>query len=222
MKVAISGASGKTGYRVAEEAKKSGHNVKLLVRPQSIIPDSLSSYAKSSISLGNQKELDDSLKGMEALVVATGARPSVDLTGPLKVDYLGLKSQVDSCKRMGVKRLILVSSLCAGRLIHPLNLFGLILIWKKLGEDYLRNSGLEWTIIRPGGLKEDESDLSKESIFYTGENKQEEGSIPRRLVAKCSVEALRTKESYRKVIEITSNQQTKALSLSKAITNLEL
>jgi len=99
------------------------------------------------------------------LIIATGARASLDLTGPAKVDALGVYRQLESCKRVGIKRVILVSSLCTGKLFHPLNLFGLILIWKKIGENCLRNSNFEWTIIRPGGLKENE-DIKKENIPY--------------------------------------------------------
>jgi len=75
-------------------------------------------------------------------VIATGARPSVDLSGPLRVDAWGVQRQVASCQRVGVRRVVLVSSLCAGRWAHPLNLFGLILVWKRLGEQALERSGI--------------------------------------------------------------------------------
>ncbi|MFL0729692.1 MAG: NAD(P)H-binding protein, partial [Prochlorococcus sp.] len=39
MKLVISGASGKTGYRIAEEAVKAGHKVRLLVRSNSKLPE---------------------------------------------------------------------------------------------------------------------------------------------------------------------------------------
>ena len=79
------------------------------------------------ISLFNTEQLDDALKGCDTLVIATGARPGIDLTGPCKIDSRGVINQINSCKKVGVKRVILVSSLCSGKLIHPLNLFGLIL-----------------------------------------------------------------------------------------------
>ena len=41
MKVAITGASGKTGYRIAEEALLSGYEVRLIGRSKSQIPDSI-------------------------------------------------------------------------------------------------------------------------------------------------------------------------------------
>ena len=217
MKLAITGASGKTGYRVAEEAIAAGYQVRLIVRSQSEIADSIKGCETFVLSNTNGITLDYALKGCESLVIATGARPSVDLTGPAKVDYLNIQKQVESCKRQKLKRVVLVSSLCAGKLIHPLNLFGLILIWKRLGERSLQKSGLDWTVIRPGGLNENETKLKNQNILYSGEKTQEEGSIPRRLVAKSCIEALKTKESIEKIIEITSSEKNLKTNMSKAI-----
>jgi len=222
MKIAISGASGKTGYRIAEEALSKGHSLRLLVRKESILPETLKSCERIEISIFNSKQLDEALNDCDVLFIATGARPSIDLTGPAKVDACGVRSQIESCKRTGLNRVILVSSLCAGRWIHPLNLFGLILIWKRIGERELESSGLDWTIIRPGGLNEDESNINLQNILYTKKNIQEEGSIPRRLVAKCCIEALNTKNSISKIIEITSNADQRKISLEKAINTVNI
>ena len=217
MNIAISGASGKTGYRIAQEALSVGHSVRLLVRKNSLVPDSLNSCKRINLSIFNSKDLDKALAGSDALIIATGARPSIDLTSPARVDACAVESQVKSCIRSGVKRIILVSSLCAGRLIHPLNLFGLILIWKRVGEKALENSSLNWTIIRPGGLNENENSLELESIIYTQKDSQEEGSIPRRLVAKCCIDALKLDNSIGEIIEITSRVSQERITLEKAL-----
>ena len=167
----------------------------------------------------NDKILDETLRGIDALIIATGARASLDLTGPAKVDAFGVLKQIQSCKRLGIKRVVLVSSLCTGKFFHPLNLFGLILIWKKVGENYLKNNSLEWTIIRPGGLKETE-EYNNQNILYTRMDSQKEGSIPRRLVAKVCIDALNCKDSINKTIEITSSEENKKISFKKAIQNI--
>ena len=216
MKIAITGASGKTGYRIAEEAVKKGIKVKQIVRNNSKVKDNLKNTETVRVSFGNKVLLDKSLENVDALIIATGARASLDLTGPAKVDALGVYNQLQSCKRVGIKRVILVSSLCTGKLFHPLNLFGLILIWKKIGENFLRNNSFEWTIIRPGGLKESEK-IESEYIYYTKEDTQFKGSIPRRLVAKCCIDSLNNKKSINKIIEVTSSSENKKLSFKKAI-----
>lgn len=216
MKIAVTGASGKTGYRITEEALKKGIKVKQIVRKNSKITENLKNTETYRISLDNNDELDKALENIDALIIATGARASLDLTGPAKVDALGVFRQLQSCKRVGIKRVILVSSLCTGKLFHPLNLFGLILIWKKIGENFLKNQNFEWTIIRPGGLKENEK-IESENIDYTKEDSQFKGSIPRRLVAKCCINSLNNKNSINKIIEITSSSENKKVSFKKAI-----
>ncbi len=222
MKLAITGATGKTGYRVAEEAISAGYDVRLIVRDQSEIPNSIKGVERYELSTTNGITLDYALKDCDSLVIATGARPSIDLTGPAKVDYLNIQKQVESCKRQNLKRVVLVSSLCAGKLIHPLNLFGLILVWKRLGERSLQKSGLDWTVIRPGGLNENETNLRNQNILFSGQKTQEEGSIPRRLVARSCIEALKTKESIGKIIEITSNEKNPKTTMAKAINKFNI
>jgi uncharacterized protein YbjT (DUF2867 family) len=99
---------------------------------------------------------------------------------------------------------VLVSSLCAGLWRHPLNLFGLILVWKRLGERWLEQSGLSYTVVRPGGLKEQEEDLAEQRVQFSGPDQQRDGSIPRRLVARVCLDALETPASVGTILEITS------------------
>ncbi len=219
MKIAITGASGKTGFRITEEAVKKNIKVKQIVRKNSKLPENLKNTETFRISLDNKVALDKALENVDALIIATGARASLDLTGPAKVDALGVYRQLQSCKRVGIKRVILVSSLCTGKIFHPLNLFGLILIWKKIGENFLKNQNFDWTIIRPGGLKEIEK-INDENIEYTKEDIQFKGSIPRRLVAKCCIDSLINKQSFNKIIEVTSSVENKRISFKKAMQNI--
>jgi len=218
--IAISGASGKTGFRIAEEVLATGDQPRLLMRADSRIPASLEGCEQHRLSLMDPSALDRALSGADALVIATGARPSVDLTGPMRVDAWGVQRQLDSCQRVGLRRVVLVSSLCSGRWRHPLNLFGLILVWKRVGERSLERSGLDWTVIRPGGLSEREDALENEGVVWTGADQQDSNSIPRRLVARCCLEALETPESIGHILEVTSNAQQTVQPLAKALLSI--
>jgi uncharacterized protein YbjT (DUF2867 family) len=215
--IAISGASGKTGFRIAEEVLAAGDQPRLLLRPGSVLPSSLAACEQRRLSLGDDDALDGALRGADALVIATGARPSVDLTGPMRVDAWGVQRQVESCRRVGLQRVVLVSSLCAGRWQHPLNLFGLILVWKRVGERALERSGLDWTVIRPGGLSEREDGLQTEGIRWSGSDSQESDAIPRRLVARCCLEALNTPASIGRILEVTSSAELPVVALEQVL-----
>ena len=204
MRVAVTGASGKTGWRVVDEALGRGFEVRAIVRPDSVLPPGLGAAEIHRLQLRDGPALQDALQDCDALVIATGARPSIDLLGPLKVDALGVRQQLEACRAVGLKRVVLVSSLCAGRWLHPLNLFGLILVWKRLGEQWLEQSGLAVTIVRPGGLKEAEEDMAAQELRFSGADQQQDGSLPRRLVARVCLDALAVPASVGRIVEITS------------------
>ncbi|KAG4393479.1 hypothetical protein GLYMA_03G092500v4 [Glycine max] len=107
-----------------------------------------------------QEDLDPSIfEGVTHVICCTGttAFPSRrwdDDNTPERVDWVGLKNLV-SALPSSVKRVVLVSSIGVTKFNELpwsiMNLFG-VLKYKKMGEDFLRNSGLPFTIIRPGRL----------------------------------------------------------------------
>ena len=220
-RLAVTGASGKTGWRVVDEALQRGLPVRAIVRPHSVLPPSLAKAEQQGdlevkrLELQTAEALHHAFSGCTALVIATGARPSINLAGPLQVDAFGVRAQLSACKAVGLQRVVLVSSLCAGRWRHPLNLFGLILVWKRLGERWLETSGLDWTVVRPGGLSEDDSRSGQEGIVFSAADQQQSSSIPRRLVAQVCLDALAEPAASGRIIEITSSTQQPRCSLAE-------
>ena len=72
-------------------------------------------------------------------------------------------------------------------------------------------------MIRPGGLSEREDDLEDEGVLWTEADRQESDSIPRRLVARCCIEALNTPDSVGRILEVTSSKNQPVISLQEAI-----
>jgi nucleoside-diphosphate-sugar epimerase len=75
-----------------------------------------------------------------------------------RVDYLGNKNLIDAAKKYDIRRFILISSLGAGETKdaiapHVYQALAPALVEKELAENYLIESGLTYTILRPGGLK---------------------------------------------------------------------
>jgi uncharacterized protein YbjT (DUF2867 family) len=88
-------------------------------------------------------------------------------------------------------------------------------VWKRLGERWLEQSGLAWTIVRPGGLSEEDSRAEREGIVFSGPDQQESSSIPRRLVARVCVDAVITSASEGRIVEITSREGEAAVNLAQ-------
>jgi uncharacterized protein YbjT (DUF2867 family) len=203
MKVFVAGATGATGQRVVAELCQRQIPVRALVRDinkaSEIWPASNELVELVTGDVGNSNALQQAIGDCTAIICATGARPSLDPTGPYQVDFIGTKNLVDAAKAKEIQHFSIVSSLCVSKFFHPLNLFWLILYWKQQGENYLRASGLNYTIIRPGGLKNDEVSgllvMSKADTLF-------EGSIPRQKVAEVCVESLFQPSAVNKIVEI--------------------
>jgi uncharacterized protein YbjT (DUF2867 family) len=70
-----------------------------------------------------------------------------------QVDWQGQKAQFDAAKAAGVGHVVVVSSMGGTQPDNNLNRIGggNILVWKRKAEMYLKDSGLPYTILHPGG-----------------------------------------------------------------------
>ena len=202
MKAFVAGATGETGRRIVSQLLDRGIEVRAFVRDtvkaRSIFPAGVEIVTGDVLRVDT---LQDALAGCTVVFCATGARPSFDPTGPYLVDFEGTKNLVNASKAAGIEQFVLVTSLCVSKLLHPLNLFWGILVWKKWAEEYLQRSGLTYTIVRPGGLKNDDND---DRIVMQGLDSLFDGSIPRTKVAQVCVEAIGNESSRNKIVEIVA------------------
>jgi uncharacterized protein YbjT (DUF2867 family) len=202
MKAFVAGATGETGRRIVSQLLDRGIEVRAFVRDaekaRSIFPAGVEVVTGDVLRVDT---LQDALADCTVVFCATGARPSFDPTGPYLVDFEGTKNLVNASKAAGIEQFVLVTSLCVSKLLHPLNIFWGILVWKKWAEEYLQRSGLTYTIVRPGGLKNDDND---DRIVMQGLDSLFDGSIPRTKVAQVCVEAIGNESSRNKIVEIVA------------------
>lgn len=210
MKAFVAGATGQTGQRIVRELVARGIPVRALVRDldnaRTILPP------EAELVVGDvldPKRLASALADSTVVLCATGAKPGFDPTAPYKVDYEGTKNLVEAAKAHGIEQFVFVSSLCTSKFFHPLNLFFLILVWKKQAEEYLQKSGLMYTIVRPGGLKNEDN---TDAVVMSSANTLFEGSIPRTKVAQTCVEALFLPSARNKIVEIVAKADAPAQS----------
>ncbi|AFY59059.1 NmrA-like family protein [Rivularia sp. PCC 7116] len=213
MKAFVAGATGETGRRIVQELMAREIPVRALVRDldkaRSILPADVDLVQGDVLQ---PESLSAALGDSTVLLCATGAAPGFDPTAPYKVDYEGTKNLVDAAKAKGIEHFAFVSSLCTSKLFHPLNLFWLILVWKKQAEEYIQKSGLTYTIVRPGGLKNEDN---SNPIVMQSADTLFDGSIPRQKVAQVCVESLFEPASRNKIVEIVSKEDAAAKSFAE-------
>ncbi|MBW4591450.1 MAG: NAD(P)H-binding protein [Brasilonema angustatum HA4187-MV1] len=218
MKAFVAGATGETGRRIVQQLIARNIPVRALVRDVEKARSILGAQAELVVGdVLKPESLSAALGDSTVLLCATGAKPSFDPTGPYKVDYEGTKNLVDAAKAKGIEHFVFVSSLAASKFFHPLNLFWLILYWKKQAEEYIQKSGLSYTIVRPGGLKNE--DNSNQIVMQSADTLFE-GSIPRQKVAQVSVEALFEPAAKNKIVEIVAQENVPAKSFGELFANV--
>mmetsp|Transcript_21020 Transcript_21020/g.46092 ORF Transcript_21020/g.46092 Transcript_21020/m.46092 type:complete len:330 (-) Transcript_21020:267-1256(-) len=209
MVVGATGASGKLVYKelMGREGVKVIAGVRNLDKAKKLgITDAVQIDVTS-----DPETIAASLVGVDAVVCATGFVPG----NPLKmakaahaVDNVGTVNLVDAAVSSGVQKFVLISSILTnGRAIGQekapgfviTNAFGGVLDEKLVGEKHLKESGLTYTIVRPGGLK---SEAPKAPLVVAPEDTLFSGEISRDLVAAAVVEAVFAEGANNKVVEI--------------------
>lgn len=157
MNILVIGATGGTGQAIVREALAGGHTVTALVRDAAkaatLVPgaDLEEGDARDPVALSR------ALDGCEAVISALGPRPSLFRQITLLSD--ATRALVDVMKTQGVSRFLCITGLGAGdsaghggfvydRLIKPLVL-RTIYQDKDRQEAIIKNSDLDWTIVRP-------------------------------------------------------------------------
>ncbi len=155
MHIALFGATGGTGRQILDQALAQGHEVTALTRDSAklaprrgltpVVGDVLDSVAVANC-----------VRGAEAVICALGSHGGKD-----PIEARGTERILAAMRDSGARRLVVVSSLGVGdsraqihwllRVIMDLTLKR-ILAAKAAQERLVQASGLDWIIVRPGGL----------------------------------------------------------------------
>lgn len=226
-KVLVTGATGRTGSIVLKKLLRSDQFnafgfARSLQKVQEIFGSTDNFYFGD---IRDKDTLEPAIKDCDALIIVTSATPQMkappkegerpefaypENATPEIIDYQGQVNQIDLAKQAGVKQIILMGSMGGTNDNHPLNKMGNgnILIWKRKAEQYLIDSGIDYTIIRAGGLLNEPGGKRK---LLVGKNDtlldRESPTIPREDVAEVIVQALCVPEARNKAFDLVSESE---------------
>jgi len=249
-KVFVAGATGRTGSRIVRELLKSDFMVRAGVQESSlkkaegifgntgfINPDSRKRLDIKTVDFANQGSVTSALEGCKVVVCALGASESDpwNWQAPYQVDGRFTQNLIKAASKKpdAVSHFVLVTSLGTGKFGLPaslLNLFWGVLTWKKQSEDALINSGLCFTIVRPGGMERptDEYELTHNLKLLPADSLSG-GQVSRLQVAKLIAAAIQNPPiSSNKILEVVAETEAPKLdfetllrSVSSTVTDAE-
>jgi uncharacterized protein YbjT (DUF2867 family) len=157
-KIFVAGASRGVGREIALRLVQQNYSVKALLRS----PNSSTDLENLGIEIVggdalNLSEMEAAMQAEEQITAVISTIGGLPQDG-VRADYLGNRNLIDAAVKAGINRFILVSSIGAGAsaaALSPqvLQTLGPVLAEKEQAEQHLINSGLIYTIVRPGGLK---------------------------------------------------------------------
>ncbi len=200
MKTLIIGANGQIGRHLVGMLVENGHEVRAMVR-NPLHGISLESKGAEVVIADLEKDYRHALEGCEALVFSAG---SGGHTGPDKtmiVDLWSALKTIDAACDLGVNRFVMVSSMGTEDPEKGRESMRHYFIAKRVADDRLVASGLDYTIVRPGRLTNDEGT----GKIWVGEgNKLKQ--IPRVDVAATIVSLLERENTIRKNFPLLSGE----------------
>ena len=152
MNILVAGSTGNTGARLVQELQNRGHHTVALVRPSSdtsVLPDDV------ALRQGDLTDLsDDVTEGCDVVIFAAGSGGDTSAEMTDKVDRDGAIRLIDIAQKNDVSRFVMLSSVGAGD-PDPDSDLAHYLEAKHAADEQLKNSGLEYAILRPVSLTDD-------------------------------------------------------------------
>ncbi len=148
-------------------------------------------------------EVSQVVKDADAVVFAAGGGPNSGVARKETVDKGAAILLADAAEQAGVRRYVIVSSMGTDNADPDSDdVFQVYLRAKKAADDDLRSRDLDWTVVRPGRLTDDEA---------TGRvqvGTLERGNVTRADVATVIAEALHTDATIGKTFDLLEGEQT--------------
>jgi uncharacterized protein YbjT (DUF2867 family) len=170
--VLVVGATGSIGRIVIQLLNDDGYNVRAMTRnPDQAAERYGTEYQWVRGDVRDPEEMDPVMKGVDWLICSIGYTEFEGPNSAQFVDYMGVRNLVDAAKDHGVKHFVLVSASSAGPYRdHTQNpRFGYVAYWKTKGEQHLKDSGLSFTIVGPGGYMDAPANVNGVRIFPRSE-----------------------------------------------------
>ncbi len=203
MTVAVAGGHGQIALLLLKLLSTAGHRAIGIIRKEAQAEDLRAVGAEPLIfDLEHQTAaaLGAAVTGADALVFAAGAGPNSGAARKLTLDRDGAVLVADAAELAGIRRLIVISALATDEfVVGSDDVFQVYLRAKSEADATIRARDLDWTIVRPGGLTDDDPTGAVRVGVSTGR-----GTIPRADVAALVFELLVSGQAVQRQFEVVS------------------
>jgi uncharacterized protein YbjT (DUF2867 family) len=201
MNVVIVGGHGKVGMRLERLLAERGDSPRGIIRSTNQAPDLEAIGAEPIVLDVENVEIGDAVAGADAVVFAAGAGPGSGPARKRTVDYGGAEQLMEAALSHDIRRYLMVSTMGANKPERWTDEMRPYFEAKADADKIVSESGLDYTIIRPGHLTDDPGTGEVEVAEDVGRR----GSVTRDDVAAVLAEVLVADNTIGKAFDLLND-----------------
>lgn len=155
MRILIAGANGKIGRRLTTRLAAEGHTPLCIIR-DGAQADAVRERGGEPLVADLAGDVEGLVANVDAVVFTAGGGPGSSPESKRTIDYGACARLADAAVSAGVERFVVVSSMHVDQPEAWTEKMTPYFEAKRDADDHVRGLDLEWTIVRPGGLTDDE------------------------------------------------------------------
>ena len=199
MRVLVAGSHGQVGRHIVRMLEEEGHEVRAMIRDEDQAP-TIRELGGEPVVADLEGEVAHTAEGCDAVIFSAGGGPGSGAEKKETVDRQGAVKLIEAAKEHGARRYVMVSAMGAADPEAGSEAMQPYLFAKARADASLQESGLDYTIVRPGSLTDDPGDGTVEAAPSLGKR----GEIPREDTARTIVATLKAQNTYGKTFEVLS------------------
>ena len=199
MKVLVAGANGQIGQYLVRMLSEEGHEVRAMIRDEDQA-QGLRELGGEPVVADLEGEIAHTVEGCDAVIFSAGGGPGSGAEKKETIDRGGAVKLVDAAREHSARRYVMVSAIGAADPEAGSEAMQPYLFAKAQADQALQESGLDYTIVRPGSL----TDEAGTGTVEAAPSLSRRGQIPREDVARTLVVTLEKENTFGKTFEVLS------------------
>ncbi|QIN79271.1 NAD(P)H-binding protein [Rubrobacter marinus] len=197
MRVLVAGSHGQVGRHLVRLLSEAGHEARAMIRDDSQAGE-MEALGGTPVVADLEGDPSPAAKGCDAIVFTAGGGPGSGAAKKETVDRQGAVKLIDAAGEHGVRRYVMVSAMGADDPESGSEGMRPYLRAKGQADDALRESGLDFTIVRPGRLTDDPATGRVDAAASLGRR----GEITREDTARVLLATLTATNTHGKTFEV--------------------
>lgn len=203
MNILIVGANGKIARQLIKKlAEEEQYHITAMIRKEEQAAELKELGADETIVSNLEGDISNVFEAQEAVVFAAGSGGHTGADKTILIDLWGARKAIDAAQEYGARRFLMVGSMRSVNPDEGPDSMKHYFVAKKLADEYLEHSDLNYTIVRPGRL----TDHTPSGKISTASALDDPGEVTRADVAEVLAQSIQNEATYYKAFDVINGE----------------